>query len=350
MIDKMTFFSDKRVVVTGGAGSVGSELVHQLLKLPVKAVRVIDNNETFLFDLGERWRHEPRLEAFYCDIRDEVEVSRTFYGMDVCFHAAALKHVPFCEQSPFSTVQTNVIGTQTIIRAALGNNLSHVMLTSSDKAVNPINVMGTSKLMAERLFTAAESLNRGPSRCVFSCTRFGNVAGSRGSVIPLFLEQIRLGMPVTLTDPGMTRFFMTLEEAVTLVLAAMTQARGAEIFITKMPVIQIADLAEVMIEQLAPLFGWPADRVCVKIIGSRPGEKMWEELTNDEEARRTYDLGSFIVVLPAMRPAGAQMQAKPLRRTYQSNNEVPMSRADLKAFLRKPGVLPAEVAAALAKR
>ncbi len=349
MPDPLDFFASKRVVITGGAGSIGSELVRQLLNAPVKAVRVIDNNETSLFEIGERWRSDSRFEAYYCDVRDEVEVARTFYGMDVCLHAAALKHVPFCEASPFSAVQTNVIGTQTVIRAALANRLSHVMLTSSDKAVNPINVMGTSKLMAERLFSAAEQLNTGQSRCIFSATRFGNVAGTRGSVIPLFLSQLRTGQALTLTDPGMTRFFMTLEEAVMLVLTATGLAKGAEIFVTKMPVLRIADLAAVMVEELAPLFGRKPSDVQIKTVGARPGEKMWEELTNDEESRRIFDLGSFFVVVPAMREA-APAPGQPLGYIYNSRNETPMSRDQIKSLLHKPGVLPAEIHAMLSAR
>jgi FlaA1/EpsC-like NDP-sugar epimerase len=342
------FFSAKRVLVTGGGGSVGTELVAQLLKLPVELVRIIDNNETAIFELLSHFHDEPRLQPLFCDIRDESELNRTLSDINICFHAAALKHVPFCESSPFSAVQTNILGTQQVIRAALRNNLSHVIFTSSDKAVNPTNVMGTSKLMGERLFTAANFLSEGPTRCLFASTRFGNVAGSRGSVVPIFVEQIRSGRDVTLTDPRMTRFMMTISEAVSLVIDSMPMAKGGEIFITKMPVVEIDKLARVMIHLIAPLFGRAPREVQIRTVGPRPGEKLWEELNTDEEVRRTFDLGRYLVVLPALRygDVGYDYQPtelEPAERIYHSSNEPAMSEADIEKFLLQPGVLPEDL-------
>lgn len=344
------FFADKRVVVTGGGGSIGTELILQLLDAGVRLVRVVDNNESGLFELGERLNRTGRFEGFCCDIRDEHELNRTFSGMNICFHTAALKHVPSCEASPFSAVQTNIIGSQQVIRAALRNHLSRVLFTSSDKAVNPTNVMGTSKLMGERLFTAANSLSEGSNQCLFGSTRFGNVAGSRGSVIPLFCEQIREGGDVTLTSPEMTRFIMTLDDAARLVIRAMPLIRGGEIFITKMPVLSVRDLANVLIRMVAPLYGRPPADVKIAEIGPRPGEKIWEELNTDEEVRRTYDLGEYLVVLPALRNfyadvsyAYEDMHLNPVQRIYHSANELPMSTGQIEGFLLKPGVLPADV-------
>jgi len=343
------FFKSKRVIVTGGAGSVGTELVDQLLQLPLSLVRVIDNNESALFRVGERLGSDSRCEPLFCDIRDDYEVNRAFSGMDFCLHAAALKHVPSCEHSPFSAVQTNIIGTQQVIRAALRNHLERVLITSSDKAVNPTSVMGTSKLMAERLFTAANALSEGSHRCIFSVTRFGNVAGSAGSVIPLFAQQIKEGRDISLTHPRMTRFVMTLHDASHLVIESLAWARGGEIFITKMPVLAIANLAHVMIRFIAPLYGRQAAKVKIKEIGPRPGEKMWEELNTDEEARRTYDLGRYLVVLPALRNyhgridyAYGDQELRLCERIYHSENEVPMTEAQIEDFLLQPGVLPEE--------
>ena len=338
------FFAGKRVVVTGGGGSVGVELIAQLLRHPVGRIRALDNNETAIFQLVQRFHDEKRLEVFFCDIRDEHEINRTFSNADVCFHAAALKHVPFCESSPFSAVQTNIIGTQQVIRAALRNGLSHVVFTSSDKAVNPTNVMGTSKLMGERLFTAANFLSEGSGRCVFASTRFGNVAGSQGSVVPIFCEQIRSGRDLTLTDPRMTRFMMTLEEAARLVIETMPLAIGGEIFITKMPVVSIKRLAQVMVRLIAPLFGRPPGSVDIHEIGARPGEKLWEELNSDEEVRRTFDLGPYLVVLPALRHsheyAYGALPLEPVAKTYHSSNEAPIPDSEIEQFLLRPGVLP----------
>lgn len=348
--ESASFFAGKQIVVTGGGGSIGTELVEQLLAFPVACIRVIDNNETAIFNLSEHLRERDRCEVLYCDVRDEYEVNRTFSGMDYCFHAAALKHVPSCEHSPFSAVQTNIIGTQQVIRAALRNYLSHVLITSSDKAVNPTSVMGTSKLMAERLFTAANSLSEGSHRCIFSSTRFGNVAGSQGSVIPLFCNQIRLGREVTLTHASMTRFIMTLADAGRLVIESMAWSLGGEIFITKMPVVAIKDLARVMIKLIAPCYGRKPDVVKIGEIGPRPGEKMWEELNTEEEARRTYDLGKYLVVLPALAgPYGRSNYAyrdsplRPCEKIYRSTNETLMRDAEIEALLLRPGVLPEDV-------
>lgn len=345
-----SFFSGKHVLVTGGGGSIGTELVAQLLEQPVGLIRVIDNNETAIFQLIERFGDTPKLQTLFCDIRDENELTRAFSGINVCFHAAALKHVPFCEYSPFSAVQTNILGTQQVIRAALRNDLSHVIFTSSDKAVNPTNVMGTSKLMAERLFTASNFLSEGPNRCIFASTRFGNVAGSRGSVVPLFCEQIRSGRDLTLTDARMTRFMMTLSEAAELVLDSMAIAKGGEIFITKMPVLAIEALARVMIRLIAPLYRRAPAAVKIKEIGARPGEKLWEELNTDEEVRRTFDLGRYLVVLPALRGYygdGSYVydssKLAPAARIYHSSNEPPMSEMEIEEFLLRPGVLPDDV-------
>lgn len=348
------FFSGKHVLVTGGGGSIGTELVAQLLSLPVGLVRVIDNNETAIFQLIERFGNNRKLQPLFCDIRDESELTRAFSDTHVCFHTAALKHVPFCEESPFSAVQTNILGTQQVIRAALRNHLSHVIFTSSDKAVNPTNVMGTSKLMAERLFTASNFLSEGPNRCIFASTRFGNVAGSRGSVVPLFCEEIRSGRDVTLTDSRMTRFMMTLDEAARLVLNSMPIAKGGEIFITKMPVIAIEALARTMIRLIAPLYRRAPAEVKIKEIGPRPGEKLWEELNTDEEVRRTFELGSYLVVLPALRSYYGKSshvydfsKLEPAARIYHSSNEPPMSESEIEDFLLRPGVLPPDVRALL---
>jgi FlaA1/EpsC-like NDP-sugar epimerase len=352
--DKTGSFPDllvgKRVIVTGGAGSVGTELVDQLLRHPVELVRIIDNNESGIFRLQELHSGTDRCEPLFCDIRDEHELNRAFSGVDICFHAAALKHVPSCEHSPFSAVQTNIIGSQQVIRASLHNRLSHVLITSSDKAVNPTNVMGTSKLMAERLFTAANALSEGSHRCVFSSTRFGNVAGSQGSVIPLFCDQIRRGQDLTLTHPKMTRFVMTLHEAARMLIESIGLVYGGEIFIPKMDVLEIQDLARVMTRVIAPLYDRSASSVKIKEIGPRPGEKMWEELNTDEEVRRTYDLGRYLVVVPALRnfygaPASVYGAGKfkSCEKIHHSANETPMSETDIEHFLLRPGVLPDEI-------
>jgi len=211
----MQDFKNKSVLVTGAVGTVGSELVRQLVAAGAGEVVCLDNNETDLFFLMEEYRASDNVRTHLADIRDGEELRKRMRGVDVVLHAAALKHVVLCEDSPDQAVRTNILGTQNVIEAALANNVERVIFTSSDKAVNPTNVMGTTKLMGERLMTAASTHSTGT---IFASTRFGNVLGSRGSVVPLFRRQIESGGPITLTDSEMTRFIMTVPEASALVL------------------------------------------------------------------------------------------------------------------------------------
>lgn len=351
-----SFFEDRRIAVTGAAGTVGRELVRQLVGYPVKEIRALDNNESALFFLGEDYRLDPRLQVFLADIRDEKKMRHMLDGIDLIFHSAAFKHVPLCERSPFDAVQTNIMGVQNIIRAALVNKVQKVIFTSSDKAVNPTNVMGTSKLMGERLMTAANALRPVSQPPTFASTRFGNVAGSRGSVVPLFCKQIEQGGPVTLTNVGMTRFVMTLQDAVRLVISSMVLAKGGEVFITKMPVLAIKDLAEVMIRLIAPAYGREPNKIEITEVGNRPGEKLYEELMNDEETRRSFDLDEFFAVLPAFRSIYGETDYKyeslpmsPARSVYNSANVPTMNESQIEEFLLLPNVLPDNVRTLLLK-
>ena len=296
----MINWSDSIVMITGVCGTVGKELLRQVASKFPRRIIGLDNNESELFFLSQEYRENPDVMCFLCDLRDRDELGRKMKGVDVVLHSAALKHVILCEESPRDAVQTNILGTQNLIDAAQNNGVKRVLFTSSDKAVNPTNVMGTSKLMGERLITAANAQRRDGDP-IFSSTRFGNVLGSRGSVIPLFRRQIKLGGPVTLTDPDMTRFIMTLKDAVRLVMDSVELAKGGEVFVTKMPVVKIAELAEVMIEELAPKYGYSPERISLEVIGPKSGEKMYEELMSDEETRRTLEMDQFFVVLPAFK-------------------------------------------------
>jgi len=243
----------------------------------------------------------PDKENFNCllaDVRDKDKLLRVLQGVDIVFHTAAFKHVLLCESTPFEAVQTNIIGVQNIILASQENKVGRVVFTSSDKAVNPTNVMGTSKLMGERLISAANNITT-DRQTVLSSVRFGNVMGSRGSVIPLFDKQIKKGGPVTVTHPEMTRFIMSIDDAVRLVIDAGCITCGGEVFVTKMKVIDIKELAEVMIEEIAPKYDFKVDDIQIKIIGTKPGEKMYEELLNSEEVRRTWELENYFVIMPA---------------------------------------------------
>lgn len=333
---------EKTVLITGVCGTIGRELLRQLLAGGAREIVGIDNNESALFFLQDAYREHANVRLFLGDVCDAHALRYRMQDVDVILHTAAFKHVMLCERSPGNAVSTNIHGVQNVIEAALAANVERVLFTSSDKAVNPTNVMGTSKLMGERLMSAADGYRR-DARPVFASTRFGNVLGSRGSVIPLFRRQIAAGGPVTLTHPGMTRFIMTLAEAVRLVTESTFLARGGEVFVTKMPVARISDLAEVMIEELAPKVGRDPGSVRIEVVGAKPGEKMYEELLNDEEIRRVRELPSYFVVLPAFTLHDSVAYSYPgmlgssVERPYNSALETPMSREELREFLRRGG-------------
>ncbi len=338
-----SFFSKKRILVTGACGTVGRELVRQLLEEHAIELVAVDNNESDLFFLEQRFSKHSDASFFMADVRDRAKLTRIMQDIDIVFHTAAYKHVILCERSPFEAVQTNILGVQNIILAAQDNHVERVIFTSSDKAVNPTNVMGTSKLMGERLMTAADSRQRN-GKTIFASTRFGNVMGSRGSVVPIFREQIRQGGAVTITDQGMTRFIMSIQEAVALVIDSAYLAQGGEVFVTKMPVIAIKDLAEVMIRELAPLYGHRPEDIEIQTIGKKPGEKMYEELMSEEETRRTWELPQYFVVLPAFMSKNGKYNypeiiSREVAKPYHSGNEPLMTQAQLSDFLRKNRLL-----------
>ena len=338
----MKIFDEKSIFVTGSCGTIGTELVAQLLNNPKynpKEVIGIDNNESALFFQDQQFLDDSRASFFVADIRDKSELSNRMRGVDIVIHAAALKHVILCERSPEQAVQTNINGVQNVIAAADINNVEIVIFTSSDKAVNPTNVMGTTKLMGERLMTAANSGKRenGP---IFASTRFGNVLGSSGSVIPIFRNQITNGGPVTLTDKNMTRFVMSVKEAVELVLNSVMEAKGGEVFVTKMPVMRIEDLAIAMIRELC------SEEIEVTEIGSKPGEKLYEELMSDEETRRAIELDNFFSVLPAFRGIYGDIKynysrvvSKIVENPYVSEQQDSLTIDEIKDFLSRNNLL-----------
>lgn len=289
------FYKDKVVLVTGGAGSIGSEIVRSVLEFGPAAVRVLDNNETGLFDLEQELDREIR--PFVGDVRDKSRLARAIEGVDIVFHAAALKHIPISEYNPFEAVKTNIVGTQNLIDVAIDEEVEKLVTISTDKAANPVNVVGATKLLAERLTVAANKY-KGGRRTALSCVRFGNVTETRGSAIPLFRKQIMNGGPVTVTDPDMTRFMMNISEAVALVLVAAEMARGGEIFIFKMPALRLGDLADLMVEKLGPAYGHSTGDIEVRIVGRRPGEKLHEDLMTDEDTYTAYENDKMFVVLP----------------------------------------------------
>ena len=279
--------ADRSILVTGGTGSFGTRFVETMLKehQPRRLV-VFSRDELKQSEMQARLRH-PALRFFLGDVRDRARLVRAMHDVDVVVHAAALKQIPACEYNPFEAIQTNVIGAQNVIDAAIESGVQRVMALSTDKAVNPINLYGATKLCAEKLFVQANTFGF-PRRTRFACVRYGNVIGSRGSVIPLFQQQRASGR-VQVTDPKMTRFWITLEQGVDLVVRGLEGMRGGEIFVPKIPSMRILDL----VEAVAP--GCAAD-----FIGIRPGEKLHEMLISEDEARQAVELESMYVIEPTM--------------------------------------------------
>ena len=284
------------VLLTGGAGSVGRSLVPRILEHNPATLRILDNSEPGLASLQAEL-NDDRCRFFAGDVRDADRLSRAMANVDTVFHTAAMKHVDICEYNPFEAVKTNALGLQNVVDAAVDADVTRFVFTSSDKAVHPANTMGTTKLLGEKLVTAGNTYSGG-SDIDLASVRFGNVINSSQSVIPLFTEQIRDGGPVTLTDERMTRFFLTYDDVFDLVTGAGKKTTGGEVFVYKMPAIRIADLAEAMIETLAPEYGHDPDTVEIEIIGPRPGETFHEEIMTEREAIRAYENDSMFAILP----------------------------------------------------
>lgn len=329
------------VLITGVCGTIGHGLLKRLDDFNVAKVVGIDINEAEIFDLMRHNRDRPNRKFFLCDIRNRDELSTRMHGVDVVFHAAAYKHVLLCEDAPSDAISTNVLGTQNLIHVARANEVKRVLFTSSDKAVNPTNVMGASKLLGERIMTAAASQQTTNAGTIFASTRFGNVLGSRGSVAPVFADQIKHGSPLTITDYRMNRFIMSTEEAVDLLISSMDCAVGGEIFVTKMHAVDISVLAEVMRESLAPRFDRKPEDINIVEIGAQPGEKFYEELTNSEEVRRTMESENLFTVLPAFGDQADQhfgTQDVGIDMPYTSESQEKLSHSDLTAYLESTGL------------
>lgn len=286
-------FENKNIAVTGGTGSIGTALVNRLLLENPKSIRILSNDENGLFELSQELNEYSNLRFLYADVRDYDRINIAFQDVDFVFHAAAMKHVPICEYNPFEAHQTNVIGTENVIRASLSNNVSKVITISTDKAVNPSTTMGATKLLAERL-TIDGNNYKGSKSCQLSCVRFGNVIASRGSVFPIFKKQIDSGQSLSVTDKNMTRFFMSINDAVGLVIKAAEIMKGSELFILKSQAsVKIIDLAKALVKYFSK-----GKQIEIKEIGKRPNEKLYEQLLHREEKERAMENESMFIILP----------------------------------------------------
>jgi len=285
MKGKIDMFEGKTLLITGGTGSFGNAVLDRFLQTDIKEIRIFSRDEMKQDQMRHKYQSE-KIKFFIGDVRDINSLSLAMYGVDYIFHAAALKQVPACEFFPIEAVKTNVLGTDNVLSAAISAGVKKVICLSTDKAAYPVNAMGTSKAMMEKV-TIARARTVAEDKTSICCTRYGNVMCSRGSVIPLFISQIKQGLPLTLTDPQMTRFIMSLEEAVDLVLFAFENGKSGDILVQKAP----ACTVEVLAQSVAELFGVP--QIEKKIIGIRHGEKKYETLLTAEECASAVDMGDF---------------------------------------------------------
>lgn len=335
--DLLETYEGKEILVTGGCGSIGSEIVRQLLKYNPKSVRVLDNCESKLFHFMNKMNEdfpEKRniLRYLLGDVRDKNRLKTAVKQVNIVFHAAALKHVALCEYNPYDAVQTNVIGTQNLIDVVKEEKVEKMILISTDKAVNPINTMGATKLLGEKLMLTAAI---GRTDTLFSCVRFGNVINSDGSVIPIFKKQIKKDELVTVTSEKMTRFFMTISDAVYLVLKSTKIMEGREIFILKMPSIKIIDLAKVLIENLSN------KNIKIEITNPVAGEKYSEMLVTPEESQYITETEDMYILKHFLNiPSHTQTQLNITKQwSYDSNTCKTLAKDEIRTLLKKSKII-----------
>jgi UDP-N-acetylglucosamine 4,6-dehydratase/5-epimerase len=328
---QIDMFSNRVLMITGGTGSFGNAVLRRFLKSGLREIRILSRDEKKQDDMRKRY-NSPKLKFYIGDVRDYQSVLQAVRGSDFIYHAAALKQVPSCEFHPLEAVKTNVMGTENVLEAAINCGVSRVVVLSTDKAVYPINAMGISKAMMEKVAVAK---SRNSNETVINVTRYGNVMCSRGSVIPLFTNQIRLGQAITITDPAMTRFMMTLDDAVDLVLYAFEHGKAGEIFVQKAPAATI----EVLAQSLTRMLGAPNHPI--NIIGTRHGEKLFEVLLSREEMVAAHDLGGYYRVPPDLRDLnyGKFVEQGEVKISeaieYNSHNTVRLDVPGMQALLNK---------------
>lgn len=315
-------YTGKTVLVTGGTGSFGNYIVNRVLGSDVKELRVFSRDEKKQYDMKQIYRGDDRLKFFIGDIRDAERIDEAMNGVDIVYQAAALKHVPVCETAPFEAVQTNVVGVENVIRASLKHRVEKLVCLSTDKAVKPVNVMGMTKALQERLVLAANHSpsNQGTKLCV---VRYGNVVLSRGSVIPFFRRLLERGQQLTITDEAMTRFLLTLDDAIDLVVFATENSRGGEVFVKKAPAANIMTLAKILSAEAGKSLDF-------KVIGKFPGEKIHEILITEEELERTEDHGDFLTI----HPSWDESRYTDVSVEYSSGEEVVEDEEQVRSLLR----------------
>jgi len=309
----------KNILVTGGSGSIGSSLVKRAIIDKAKLIRVFSNDENGLYEMETEYGNNKNIEYVIGDIQNPEIVSEIVKGIDIVFHAAALKHVDRCELNPLETINVNIIGTKNITKAVKKEKIQRMIFISTDKAVNPIGVMGATKLLGEKLVSAEASEK---SNTIFASVRFGNVFQTRGSILPRIEKQISNGGPITLTNPEMKRFFMTKDDAINLIISATTVAKGGETFVLKMPLIKLDELFETMKEILSSKYGYTPSQIKTKITGIRPGEKLIEYLLNEFELEHVFETKDFFIIPSLNMPMKSYANAKKLKNPHSYFKEM----------------------------
>lgn len=335
-IGDVTVFKEKKILVIGGTGTIGSALVKRLMAEEPSVIRIFSRDEYKQYEMEIEIGKKDNIRFLLGDVRDLERLKRAMEGIDIVFHVAALKQVPACEYNPFEAVKTNVLGTQNVIDAAIYCNVKNVIFTSTDKTISPTNTYGATKLLAERLISTADYY-KGDKGICFSAVRFGNVMGSRGSVIPLFKKQILEKREITITDGNMSRFMMSVDEAVELLLKAASYSRGGETFVLKMPVVKLQDLAEVVVSDVCSAYAISEREIKFRQIGLRPGEKIYEELMTEEESLYALDLRDmYVIVSPFHKERNDQYKnsTKARIKSYSSHEEEPISKEQIKRLIK----------------
>ncbi|MFX1391972.1 MAG: SDR family NAD(P)-dependent oxidoreductase [Promethearchaeota archaeon] len=344
-MDFSSYFKNKIILVTGGTGTIGSEIVSQLLKFNPKTIRIFSNSENELWEAKFKFQdYGDKLRFLLGDLRNFERIRRASQHVDYIFNAAAIKHVPISEYNPMEAINVNIHGLENLIEAAYLNKVKKLIHISTDKAVNPTTVMGATKMLGERLLISRE-MTKGKHLTIISCVRFGNVLGSRGSIIPLLKEQIKKSNSVTLTDERMKRFFLSITQAVELVIKSTILAKGGEIFVLKMPIIIIKDLIEVVISEYCKKINLDPKSIEIKMIGPRPGEKLDEELISPVEFASCYEIEDMFIIYPITHfgydldfeetiISGSKKISKK-NFIYNTENSIPLSKDEIKKLLFK---------------
>jgi len=330
-------FKNKTLLITGGTGSFGNAVLNRFLKSDIKEIKIFSRDEKKQDDMRRLYKSK-KLKFFVGDVRDPSSIDGAMLNTDYVFHAAALKQVPSCEFFPVEAVKTNIIGTENVLNSAISNKIEKIICLSTDKAVYPINAMGISKAMMEKIFIA-KSRNSGKTKIIG--TRYGNVMGSRGSVIPLFIEQIKAGKPITITDPNMTRFMMTLDDAVELVLYAFKNGNQGDLFVQKSPAATVSVLAKALVELYK-------SNSTIKEIGIRHGEKIYETLVTKEEMIKAEDQEKYFKITPDVRDLNydkffSKGTVKTSTDEYNSNNTNLLNVEEMKNLLMKLSKIKEEI-------